>query len=80
MTLIGPVIKDLRDLRLDLFRHLETRPSSFYDRVAVGRIMTRSLMMLKRFMNYCGGSAPWSASLCHFSSLSAVMLIIDVSG
>ena len=41
MTLITSVIKGLRDLRLDLFRHLETRPSSFYDRVAVGRVMTR---------------------------------------
>ncbi len=41
MTLITAVIKGLRDLRLDLFRHLETRPASFYDRVAVGRVMTR---------------------------------------
>lgn len=41
MTLIRSVINGLRDLRLDLFRHMETRPSSFYDRVAVGRIMTR---------------------------------------
>src|SRR4030095_14364768 len=41
MTLVGAVINGLRDLRLDLFRHLESRPSSFYDRVAVGRIMTR---------------------------------------
>jgi len=30
-TLIASVINGLRDLRLDLFRHLETRPSSFYD-------------------------------------------------
>ena len=37
MTLIGAVVKGLRDLRNDLFSHLETRPSSFYDRVAVGR-------------------------------------------
>ena len=41
MTLIGAVVKGLRDLRNDLFVHLETRPSSFYDRVAVGRVMTR---------------------------------------
>ena len=41
MTLIGAVVNGLRDLRNDLFAHLETRPSSFYDRVAVGRIMTR---------------------------------------
>ena len=37
MTLIGPVIKGLRaGSSLDLFRHLETRPSSFYDRVGRG--------------------------------------------
>ena len=41
MTLTASVINGLRDLRLDLFRHLETRPSSFYDHVAVGRVMTR---------------------------------------
>ncbi len=41
MTLITSVINGLRDLRRDLFRHLETRPFSFYDRVAVGRVMTR---------------------------------------
>ena len=41
MTLIGAVVNGLKDLRNDLFAHLETRPSSFYDRVAVGRIMTR---------------------------------------
>ena len=41
MTLIGAVINGLRDLRRDLFIHLETRPASFYDRVAVGRVMTR---------------------------------------
>ena len=41
MTLTASVINGLRDLRLDLFRHLETRPFAFYDRVAVGRVMTR---------------------------------------
>jgi ATP-binding cassette subfamily B protein len=35
------VLGALRDLRHDLFTHLETRPASFYDRVAVGRVMTR---------------------------------------
>ncbi|MBT3426682.1 MAG: ABC transporter ATP-binding protein [Gammaproteobacteria bacterium] len=41
LTLIGPIVHALRDLRQDLFAHLESRPSSFYDRVPVGRIMTR---------------------------------------
>lgn len=35
------VLSALRDLRHDLFTHLETRPASFYDRVAIGRVMTR---------------------------------------
>ncbi len=35
------VLNTLRDLRSDLFAHLERLPSSFYDRVAVGRVMTR---------------------------------------
>lgn len=39
--LVAAVLGALRDLRHDLFTHLETRPASFYDRVAVGRVMTR---------------------------------------
>jgi len=35
------VLLALRDLRRDLFAHLEHRPASFFDRVAVGRVMTR---------------------------------------
>ena len=41
MTLSKAIVNGLRDLRQDLFSHLETRPSSFYDKVPVGRIMTR---------------------------------------
>ncbi len=41
LTLVDAIVKSLRDLRQDLFRHLEMRPSSFYDKVPVGRIMTR---------------------------------------
>lgn len=41
LTLIDAIVRALRDLRQDLFSHLESRPSSFYDRVPVGRIMTR---------------------------------------
>ena len=40
-TLVDAIVNGLRDLRQDLFAHLETRPSTFYDRVAIGRIMTR---------------------------------------
>ena len=41
MTLTSALVKGLRDLRQSLFSHIETRPSSFYDRVPTGRIMTR---------------------------------------
>jgi ATP-binding cassette subfamily B protein len=41
LTLTSAIVKGLRDLRQDLFAHMETRPSSFYDKVPVGRIMTR---------------------------------------
>jgi ATP-binding cassette subfamily B multidrug efflux pump len=41
LTLASCVLKALRDLRLDLFASLERKPSSFYDHVSVGRVMTR---------------------------------------
>lgn len=41
ILLARTVLNGLRDLRRDLFTHLEKLPSSFYDRVAVGRVMTR---------------------------------------
>ena len=41
LMLIGAIVRGLRDLRQDLFAHLETRPSSFFDKVPIGRIMTR---------------------------------------
>lgn len=41
ILLARAALNALRDLRWDLFRHLEERPSSFYDKVAVGRVMTR---------------------------------------
>ncbi len=41
ISLSRAVLRALRDLRQDLFSHLEHRPASFFDRVAVGRVMTR---------------------------------------
>ena len=58
MTLIQAVINGLRDLRLDLFSHLETRPSSFFDRVAVGRIMTRVTNDVEALYELLRGLAP----------------------
>ena len=41
VKLASVVLSSLRDMRQDLFAHMELRPSSFYDRVAIGRVMTR---------------------------------------
>jgi ATP-binding cassette subfamily B protein len=78
MTLIGPVITGLRDLRLDLFRHLETRPSSFYDRVAVGRIMTRVTNDVEALYELLRGLGTLVGEFVPFFVALAVMLAIDV--
>ncbi|MEE9253592.1 MAG: ABC transporter ATP-binding protein, partial [Pseudomonadales bacterium] len=41
LTLASSTLRALRDLRLDLFTSLERKPTSFYDHVSVGRVMTR---------------------------------------
>ena len=41
LLLTSGSLKTLRDLRIDLFASLEQKPASFYDHVAVGRVMTR---------------------------------------
>ena len=41
VTLSASVLRALRDLRIDLFDKLEHKPASFYDHVAIGRVMTR---------------------------------------
>ncbi|MAN62035.1 MAG: ABC transporter [Parvibaculum sp.] len=41
ILLAGSVLSGLKDLRRDVFAHLERLPATFYDRVAVGRVMTR---------------------------------------
>jgi ATP-binding cassette subfamily B protein len=41
MLLSRAALSGLRDLRRDLFVHLQELPPGFYDKVAVGRVMTR---------------------------------------
>lgn len=77
MTLIGAVINGLRDLRLDLFRHLETRPSSFYDRVAVGRVMTRVTNDVEALYELLRGLGSLIGEFVPFFVALGVMLAID---
>jgi ATP-binding cassette subfamily B protein len=77
MTLISAVVNGLRDLRLDLFRHLETRPSSFYDRVAVGRIMTRVTNDVEALYELLRGVGTLIGEFVPFFVALAIMLAVD---
>lgn len=83
MTLITSVINGLRDLRRDLFKHLETRPSSFYDRVAVGRVMTRVTNdietlyeLLRGLGSLIGEFVPFFVALVIMFSVNAKLTLI----
>ncbi len=78
VTLVSSVISGLRDLRLDLFRHLETRPSSFYDRVAVGRVMTRVTNDIEALYELLRGLGSLIGEFVPFFVALAIMLVIDV--
>ncbi|NBC22167.1 MAG: ATP-binding cassette domain-containing protein [Gammaproteobacteria bacterium] len=78
MTLITSVIKGLRDLRLDLFRHLETRPAAFYDRVAVGRIMTRVTNDIEALYELLRGIGTLIGEFVPFFVALAIMFAVDV--
>lgn len=77
MTLISAVVNGLRDLRLDLFSHLETRPSSFYDRVAVGRVMTRVTNDIEALYELLRGLGSLIGEFVPFVVALGVMLVID---
>ena len=76
-TLITSVIKGLRDLRLDLFAHLETRPSSFYDRVAVGRVMTRVTNDIEALFELLRGIGTLVGEFVPFFVALSIMLSVD---
>ena len=78
MTLIDAVIKGLRDLRLDLFSHLETRPSSFYDRVSVGRVMTRVTNDIEALFELLRGLGTLIGEFVPFFVALTVMMAINV--
>ena len=78
LTLTSSVIKGLRDLRLDLFSHLERRPSSFYDRVAVGRVMTRVTNDVEALYELLRGLGTLIGEFVPFLVALTIMLTIDV--
>lgn len=78
VTLISSVINGLRDLRQDLFRHLETRPASFYDRVAVGRVMTRVTNDIEALFELLRGLGTLVGEFVPFFVALGIMLAIDL--
>ena len=73
------VLHSLRDMRLDLFAHMERRPASFYDRVAVGRVMTRITNDVQALFDRAGDGQAHSGRLCGLC-LTQVMVYCFVSG
>jgi ATP-binding cassette, subfamily B, multidrug efflux pump len=77
MTLIAAVVNGLRDLRLGLFKHLETRPASFYDRVAVGRVMTRVTNDVEALYEMLRGMGALIGEFVPFFVALAIMFAVD---
>ncbi len=83
LTLSAAIVRGLRDLRQDLFRHMETRPSSFYDKVPVGRVMTRITNdiealyeMLRGMGSLIGEFVPFFVALIIMFSTSVKLTLI----
>lgn len=78
LTLIHAIVRGLRDLRQDLFAHMESRPSSFYDRVPVGRIMTRVTNDVEALYEMLRGMGSLVGEFVPFFVALAIMLSTSV--
>jgi ATP-binding cassette, subfamily B, multidrug efflux pump len=79
LLLARTALNGLRDLRRDLFTHLEQLPSSFYDRVAVGRVMTRLTNDVETLFDLLAGLGSLAGEFVPFFVALTVMLAIDRS-
>ena len=92
LALASCALKALRDLRMDLFASLEQKPATFYDHVAVGRVMTRVtndvenlFQLLTGFGILAGEFVPFFLALFLMLHISAeltgvVVLVLPVAG
>jgi ATP-binding cassette subfamily B multidrug efflux pump len=78
VTFAETVLNALRDMRLNLFDHLEHRPASFYDRVAVGRVMTRVTNDVQALFELLMGMGMLIGEFVPFFIALGLMLAIDV--
>jgi len=70
-------LNGLRDLRRDLFTHLEHLPSSFYDRVAVGRVMTRLTNDVETLFELLSGVGIMAGEFVPFFVALTIMVALD---
>ncbi len=79
ILLARTALQGLRDLRHDLFVHLEHLPSSFYDRVAVGRVMTRLTNDVETLFEMLAGFGVLVGEFVPFFVAATIMLSLDPS-
>jgi ATP-binding cassette subfamily B protein len=79
ITLASAVLNGLRDLRRDVFAHLERLPSSFYDRVAVGRVMTRLTNDIETLFELLAGFGVLLGEFVPFFVAVTIMVSIDAT-
>ena len=77
VSLAKAVLGALRDLRFDLFSHLETRPATFYDHVAVGRVMTRVTNDIEVLFQLLSGFGVLVGEFVPFLVAFSLMIAID---
>jgi len=78
VTFARTMLTALRDLRHDLFAHMEGRPASFYDKVAVGRVMTRITNDVQALLELLQGLGQLLGEFVPFFIALGIMLAIDV--
>lgn len=79
LTLSSGALKTLRDLRVDLFASLERKPASFYDHVAVGRVMTRVTNDIENLYNLITSFIQIVADFIPFFIIIGVMIFLSPS-
>ena len=77
ISLAKAVLGALRDLRFDLFSHLETRPATFFDHVAVGRVMTRVTNDIEVLFQLLSGFGVLVGEFVPFLVAFTLMIAID---
>ena len=78
LLLTSGTLKTLRDLRIDLFASLERKPASFYDHVAVGRVMTRLTNDVENLFDLLTGFVSRAGIVIQFFVVAGIMLALSV--